>query len=42
MKVKLVELADGLDVGVERRRGVKKKIVHLIKKTLCFHKKNKS
>lgn len=41
LKVKLVEFADGLAVGIERKRGVKKKISHLIK-LLCSPRKSKS
>lgn len=40
LKTKLVEFTDGLDVGMERKRGVKKNIFHLIK--LCSCKRTKS
>lgn len=30
LKVNLIEFADGLDVGVEKKRGTKNKITHLI------------
>lgn len=30
LKANLIEFADGLDVGVEKKRGTKKKIAHLI------------